>query len=59
MSAAGREVEVKRAPARAGEVQHSCLDAGRLRSLGWSPAVTLHEGLRRTYEHIMGQEVAA
>ena len=59
MSAAGREVEVKHAPARAGEVQHSCLDAGKLRALGWRPGVTLHEGLRRTYEHIMQQEVTA
>ena len=59
MSAAGRDVEVKHAPARAGEVQHSCLDAGKLRALGWAPAVTLHEGLGRTYEHIMRQEVTA
>jgi UDP-glucose 4-epimerase len=59
MSAAGREVEVKHAPARPGEVQHSCLDAGRLRGLGWEPAVMLHEGLGTTYEHIMQQEVTA
>jgi UDP-glucose 4-epimerase len=59
MSAAGREVEVKRAAARPGEVQHSCLNADKLRGLGWHPAVTLHEGLGRTYEHIMKQEVAA
>ena len=59
MSAAGREVELKYAPARAGEVQHSCLNADKLRALGWKPAVTLHEGLGRTYEHIMQQEVTA
>lgn len=59
MSAAGREVEVKYAPARPGEVQHSCLDAGKLSGLGWRPAVTLHEGLGRTYEHITQQEVTA
>ena len=59
MSAAGREVDVNLAPARAGEVQHSCLDAGKLRSLGWAPAVSLHEGLGRTYNHIMQQEVSA
>jgi UDP-glucose 4-epimerase len=59
MKAAGREVEVKHAAARAGEVQHSCLDATKLRALGWKPAVTLREGLGRTYEHIMRQEVPA
>lgn len=59
MSAAGREVEVRHAPPRAGEVQHSCLDANKLRALGWKPGVTLHEGLGRTYEHIMQQEVTA
>lgn len=58
MSAASVEVPVHHAPARAGEVMHSCLDAGKLRRLGWQPVVTLHEGLRRTYEHIM-MEVAA
>lgn len=59
MSAAGRQVEMKHAPARAGEVQHSCLDAGKLRALGWTPGVTLHEGLGRTYGHITQQEVTA
>ena len=59
MAAAGREVEVKHAPARVGEVQHSCLDTSKLRGLGWKPAVTLHEGLCLTYEHIAAQGVAA
>lgn len=59
MRAAGKEVELKHAPARPGEVQHSCLDAGKLRALGWKPSVTLQEGLGRTYEHIMRQEVPA
>ena len=59
MAAAGREVEVKHAPARVGEVQHSCLDTSKLRGLGWEPAVTLHEGLGLTYEHIAAQGVAA
>jgi nucleoside-diphosphate-sugar epimerase len=40
-------------------VQHSCLDADKLRAHGWKPAVTLREGLARTYEHIMRQEVTA
>lgn len=59
MRAAGREVELKHAPARPGEVQHSCLDTAKLRALGWKPSVTIEEGLRRTYEHIMRQEVPA
>jgi UDP-glucose 4-epimerase len=59
MRAAGREVELKHAPARPGEVRHSCLDTDKLRTLGWQPGVTLHEGLGRTYEHIMRSEVAA
>jgi UDP-glucose 4-epimerase len=37
------------APARAGEVLRSCLDATRARALlGWEPQVPLAEGLRRT-----------
>jgi UDP-glucose 4-epimerase len=56
MSAAGREVQLNHAEARAGEVLHSCLNADKLRALGWKPAVTLHEGLGRTYEHIMKQQ---
>jgi UDP-glucose 4-epimerase len=59
MRAAGREVEVRHAEPRLGELLHSCLDTSRLRGLGWSPTVTLHEGLERTYRHIMGQEAAA
>jgi UDP-glucose 4-epimerase len=37
------------APARAGEVLRSCLDASRARELlGWAPQVPLSDGLRRT-----------
>jgi UDP-glucose 4-epimerase len=42
-------------PARPGELEHSTLDTSRIRSLGWSPAFTLEEGLRQTYEHIAEQ----
>jgi len=36
------------APARAGEVQRSCLDVSRAeRELGWKPQVQLRDGLRR------------
>jgi UDP-glucose 4-epimerase len=59
MSAADRDVPVQHAAARPGELMHSCLDAAKLRALGWAPAVTLHEGLRRTYSHIMAQEATA
>ena len=35
-------------PARLGEVRRSCLDVSRANvELGWSPKVSLHEGLRR------------
>jgi len=47
----GREYK----PARPGELEHSTLDTSRIRSMGWSPAFTLEEGLRQTYEHIAAQ----
>jgi UDP-glucose 4-epimerase len=59
MSAAGREVGLNYAPARPGELQHSCLDASRLRGLGWAPERTLAEGLGTTYRYINGEEVTA
>ncbi|HEY8470412.1 MAG TPA: NAD-dependent epimerase/dehydratase family protein [Longimicrobiales bacterium] len=54
MEVAGREVPVQYAAARAGELRHSTLDAGRLRARGWAPSVTLAEGLARTYAFIAG-----
>lgn len=59
MSAAGREVPVRHDAPRPGELLHSCLDTARLQGLGWSPAVTLEQGLANTYRHISGQEAAA
>jgi UDP-glucose 4-epimerase len=59
MEAAGTQVPVHHADARPGELLHSCLDASRLRALGWAPAVTLHQGLEATYRHITGQEASA
>jgi UDP-glucose 4-epimerase len=45
----GESFSPVRAPARAGEVSRSCLDAARARELlGWEPQVTLGDGLRRT-----------
>jgi UDP-glucose 4-epimerase len=55
MRAAGREVDVVYAAARPGELLHSCLDNSKLRGLGWSPAVTLQQGLETTYNHIMAE----
>jgi UDP-glucose 4-epimerase len=41
------------APPRPGEVRHSLADIGRARAvLGWKPQVDLHDGLRRTVEHL-------
>jgi UDP-glucose 4-epimerase len=47
-SGAGALPEPTLAPARAGEVQRSCLDVTRARDeLGWEATVPLHDGLRR------------
>ena len=44
----GALAEPTLAPARAGEVERSCLDVERARSeLGWEASVSLHDGLRR------------
>ena len=49
--AAGISRPAARAPARPGEQRRSCLDPGLAgRRLGWSPRVSLDEGLARTYE---------
>jgi UDP-glucose 4-epimerase len=40
------------APERPGELRHSMLEAGRLRSRGWSCQWTLEEGLQETFEYI-------
>lgn len=42
-------------PARPGELEHSTLDATRIREVGWEPAFSLEAGLRQTYEHISAQ----
>lgn len=55
MAAAGREVEIRYAPARPGELLRSCLDASRLRALGWAPRTSLGDGLSETYRYIAGR----
>ena len=43
--------EPELAPARTGEIERSCLDAGRAREvLGWKATTPIDEGLRLTYE---------
>jgi UDP-glucose 4-epimerase len=59
MQAGERKVPVEKRPARPGELRHSCIDNAKLRGHGWAPAVTLAEGLRRTYEHIAGATAEA
>ena len=45
--------------ARPGEINRSVLATAKLRSLGWTPTVSLTEGLRRTFEHIASAPTAA
>jgi len=40
---------------RPGELRHSTLDSGLIRSRGWDPSFTLEQGLRETYEYIDNQ----
>jgi UDP-glucose 4-epimerase len=55
MTVSGRKVAREHAPARPGELEHSCLDATRLRGLGWQPRGTLAAGLGQTFRHIAGE----
>lgn len=51
---AGKRATIKRAPARAGELQRSSLAAEKAaRELGWRPRTPLAEGLRATIRSIM------
>jgi UDP-glucose 4-epimerase len=49
-AAAGKQADLRHAPARAGEIQRSCLDVSKAaRELGWRPKVSLAEGLASTF----------
>lgn len=52
-AASGRETRLVHAEARAGELRHSSLDAGKLRKLGWAPVTSIEDGIRETYEWIV------
>jgi UDP-glucose 4-epimerase len=52
MAVGEREVEVKPAPARPGELQHSSLQNEKLKGVGWAPSTPLEVGLRHTLDHI-------
>ncbi|MBT8487843.1 MAG: NAD-dependent epimerase/dehydratase family protein [Gemmatimonadetes bacterium] len=52
---AGTNLPRNHEPARPGELQHSTLNSGKLQERGWSPAHSLEEGLRETYEYIANQ----
>lgn len=54
IAAAGVDVAVEHAPARGGELLANALTAAKAaRALGWTPAVTLAEGLKATYDWIV------
>ena len=51
LDASGADVPIEFAPRRAGELQDSCLSVDKARDvLGWSPRITLEEGLAGTYQ---------
>jgi UDP-glucose 4-epimerase len=54
--AAGKQIEPELADLRPGELTHSRLDIARAeRELGWRPRVPIAEGLRLTYESLVGE----
>ena len=57
---AGSETPIERAPARAGELQRSSVSIDKARTvLGWTPQVTLRDGLRETFEFFAARRGAA
>ncbi|MBL9215612.1 MAG: NAD-dependent epimerase/dehydratase family protein [Opitutaceae bacterium] len=51
IAATGSSSAIEHAPARAGDVRHSCADVGRLHAAGFRPASSLDEGLAATIAH--------
>jgi nucleoside-diphosphate-sugar epimerase len=57
--AAGADIEPELHDLRAGELRRSCLDCSRAQQeLGWTAAVPIEEGLRRTYAALVEEFVA-
>ena len=55
----GRTAEVRRQLARSVDIKHVVLDSSALRrDTGWFPAVTLEDGLRRTWQWLLEQNTA-
>jgi UDP-glucose 4-epimerase len=53
----GTRIEPEFAPPRAGDVKHSLADIALARAdLGFAPAVSLEEGLRRCLEYHRGRQ---
>lgn len=53
--ATGYSYPIQNGPAKVGETRHIYLDARKAaRDLGWSPTVSLEEGLERTVSHLRG-----
>lgn len=55
---AGSNEALNHEAARPGELRHSTLDSGLIQSHGWTPAHTLEQGLRETYEYIASKRAA-
>ena len=37
-------------------VQRKLMDSTAIKEMGWSPSITLHEGLKETYEYFLSQD---
>jgi UDP-glucose 4-epimerase len=58
--AAGSETAIEYAPARAGELQRSCVSIEKIgRQLGWRPEMSLDAGLAETYEWFAARRAGA
>jgi len=51
----GFEGEIRWDPSKPDGTPRKILDSGRIRALGWTPRVGLHEGIRRTYDWYLAQ----